>query len=200
MATFAKTIQRTICSKPINPCSLEFQPWSLLIDNQYLNAIRPFPFLFLNPRPFLFLRFVPSVQLVPTKLPSFLFPPGHTATFFPRSEGEKRSFVVACTKDLFAADATRADNINVGNTEGKEKAREKEREREKEEVERIERERPWFDLSRATTCLCPWRRTSGTRDVLFASEDGCRCRCVADARRYRSTIRLGMLTTANSYT
>ena len=131
MTTFAKTIQRTICSKPINPCSLEFQPWSLLIDNQYLNAIRPFPFLFLNPRPFLFLRFVPSVQLVPTKLPSFLFPPGHTATFFPRSEGEKRSFVVACTKDLFAADATRADNINVGNTEGKEKAREKERERER---------------------------------------------------------------------
>ena len=121
--------------------------------------------------------------------------------FFPRREEREReresarSFVAASTKDLFPADATRVDNINVGNTGRREKEREREREREREkrEVERIERERPWFDLSRATTCLWPWRRTSGTRDVLFASEDIVVVVVVVVARRYRS-IRLGVLT------
>lgn len=71
------------------------------------------PLFFLPPRIFLLPPHCSTFSTLSTQLSSFLF------SLPTPSEGGKRTVLLAAsTKDLFPADATRADNITVGNREG----------------------------------------------------------------------------------
>lgn len=104
------------------------------------------------------LRIVPPFQPCRRNFPPFYFPlrPFFWSSTLPPKEESERSSSSLPQKIYFQQ--TRQELITSPSETGK--VGEEERE-----------ERPWFDLSRATTCLWPWRRTSGRQDVLFASED-----------------------------